>query len=139
MKSGIIAAVAVLAASLCGCATIIEGSSQKIGVTTSPVSGASCVLTNERGSWTLTSPGLIVVKRSTTDLAIVCKKDGFGDGIGTLHSRTSDGASATALLLGPIGLGVDAATGATFHYPDGIDIPMRPAAPVTADLTSPAP
>lgn len=111
---------------LSGCATIVEGTTQKIGVSTTPVSGANCVLTNARGSWSVTTPAIVEVKRSTTDMVITCKKDGWADGTGTLHSHTSDGTTATALLWGPIGVGIDAASGATFHYPDGIEIPLKP-------------
>lgn len=130
-------AVILLASLSTGCATIIEGTTQTVGVTTSSVSGASCTLVNERGSWSLTSPGKVVVKRSTTDLVITCKKEGWQDTTGRLISHTSDGTSATALLWGPIGVGVDAASGASFHYAPSIDLPMTAVAP-PAPVAAPA-
>jgi hypothetical protein len=138
MRTPRLVAAALLAISVSGCATILEGTTQKISVTTPPASGAACVLTNERGSWTLTSPGSVEVKRSTTDLVITCKKEGWADATGTLHSRTSNGTTASAFLWGPIGVGVDAASGASFLYPTLMNLPMT-ALPPAAPTGTPAP
>lgn len=127
---------------LTGCATMMEGTTQNVSVSTGPVSGAACDLKNERGSWALTSPGKVEVKRSTTDLVITCAKPGWQPMTGRLISHTSDGTSVTALLWGPIGVGVDAASGASFHYPNSIDLPMIPVAPPptpSAAATAPSP
>lgn len=123
---------------LSGCATIIEGTTQRVSVTTQPVSGAACTLVNERGRWTLTSSSAVEVKRSTSPLNITCKKEGYQDAVGTLNSHTSDGTSVTALLLGPVGVGIDAASGATFHYPNGIVLTLVPNAAPASDQASDA-
>jgi hypothetical protein len=58
MKIASFAALAAAAFAVSGCATIIEGSSQSIAVATPPTTGATCVLSNDLGSWTVTSPGV---------------------------------------------------------------------------------
>ena len=50
---------------MASCASIISGVHQKVSVSTTPVTGATCVLTNNKGQWKVEStPGIAVVHRS---------------------------------------------------------------------------
>lgn len=109
-----------------GCATIITGDSESVAISTTPVKGATCEVSNKRGKWTVDeTPGNVEIKRSMSDLNIACKtKDGY---IGEKKISTSIKSTAAGNLLfgGFIGGGVDAATGAAFDYPDNIEVTMK--------------
>ena len=57
MKLQSIAALAALGVALSGCASIVEGTTQMVQVSTPPVDGAACTLTSSEGVYTVTTPG----------------------------------------------------------------------------------
>jgi len=59
---------------LTSCASTMSGSSQNITVT-SNVQGATCTLSNDKGTWTLTTPGSAVITSSRVNLALTCAKE----------------------------------------------------------------
>ena len=87
------AAAAVV--SLGGCATIIDGTSQEIMVSTNPA-GANCVL--ERQGQPLATiavtPGTALIKRTKHDITIRCSRDGFEEATFLNHSGLNSGAVA---------------------------------------------
>jgi hypothetical protein len=119
--------VAVLAA-MTGCASISGERMQPINVKTVhdnvEVAGIGCTLTNDAGSWFLTSPGSVTVHKSTGDLAIDCKKDTFA-GNQTLVSKANGAVWGNVLLGGGIGYIVDRNTGAGFNYPGSTTVMLR--------------
>ena len=122
----IFALSAVLA--LTGCASVIGEKMQPLSVTTvfesKEIAGLGCTLSNDAGSWTLTSPASVVVHKSTGDLAIDCKKDAYV-GNATAVSRANGAVWGNLLLGGGIGYVVDRNTGAGFDYPSGIVVTVR--------------
>jgi hypothetical protein len=143
MKFSTFVALAAGGFALPGCATMVTGSSEDIAVLTPPVSGATCVLSNAVGSWTVVTPTVGHVQRSTTDMRVKCTKPGYQDADATLPSHFEGLAIGNAATLG-LGMGVDAYTGAINQYPHSIQIPMQPVAaaqaPEPASSTSnPAP
>ena len=72
---------------LTSCASTMSGSSQNITVT-SNVQGATCTLSNDKGTWTLTTPGSAVITSSRVNLALTCVKDGYINGVASLPSDT---------------------------------------------------
>lgn len=125
------AMVAVLAtlASLTGCASIMEGTGQTLSVETSDangnvIAGAHCSLTNDKGSWMVTTPNTVVVHRSAQDLSVICKKTGIPPAAESFSSSTKGMAYGNILLGGFIGGGVDVADGAAFDYPNLLNIVM---------------
>src|SRR4051812_5152191 len=62
-----------------GCATVVNGTSQSIAITSSPAPGAQCTLVNSEGTYIVTTPGNVTVHKTKTDLNATCKKDGFQD------------------------------------------------------------
>ena len=51
----------------------MSGNNQPINVATN-VSNAKCTLTNEKGSWTVQTPGSAVVTNSRENLSVRCEK-----------------------------------------------------------------
>jgi hypothetical protein len=111
---------------LSGCATIVKGTSETIAVLTPPVTGAKCVLANGEGTWTVTTPDIVMVDRSKEDLQIRCTKPGYQDTVAVLPSGFEGWTAGSVLLGNVIGLGVDASTGAMNQYPHSIQIQMLP-------------
>ncbi len=139
------AALAAGAASLCGCATIIQGTTQPVSITTTPEEGAQCTLTNSEGTWYLASPGSAVVHKTKNDLSIDCTKPGFATGHVVATSHFGGTTAGNVLLGGVVGLGVDAASGANYYYDNPISVPLGapvaaiPAPPNPVPVMAPAP
>lgn len=111
-----------------GCASIVTGQNQSLSVETRDrgkmIQGAYCKLTNNKGTWYVTTPGSTVVHRSYGDLSVACKKDGEDPGITTVKSSTKGMAFGNILFGGVVGAGVDVATGAAYDYPSLITVEM---------------
>jgi hypothetical protein len=56
--------------------TAISFGSEKLLILTDQP-GAHCVLTNNKGSWSVLTPGIVKVKRSKKKLNIFCNKEGY--------------------------------------------------------------
>lgn len=113
-----------------GCASIVTGSNQSLSVEAAApngdnVVGANCKLVNDKGNWFVNTPGTVTVQRSYNDLNISCTKDGHGPGVTAVKSSTKAMAAGNIIFGGPIGAGVDAATGAAFDYPSLIKVLME--------------
>jgi hypothetical protein len=120
--------IALAVLQLTGCASIVSGTNQPLTVETradtGAVSGANCKLSNNKGTWYLTSPGSTTVNRSFEDLSISCEKPDYKTGLLTVKSSTKGMAFGNILLGGVIGAGVDVATGAAYDYPAVITVVM---------------
>ena len=127
------------ATQLVGCASIVSGQNQSVSVETrneaGPISGASCKLFNNKGAWFVTSPGTTTVQRSFEDLSVRCEKDLMEAGLSSVKSSTKAMAFGNIIFGGPIGVGVDVATGAAYDYPAVITIFM----PKTTSSVAPYP
>ncbi len=71
--------VGLLGLQLVGCASVSNGTTQAIRLETltadgKTVEGAQCSLTNDSGSFNVTTPGSVLVHRSSANLNIICKK-----------------------------------------------------------------
>lgn len=108
-----------------GCASLVNGENQSVFVETGKVQGASCSLSNDKGTWHLaSSPGFVQVLRTSGDLVVGCQKNGV---IG--HTQASSSTSPMvlgniALPGGILGTAVDFSTGSAFDYPAKIDVPL---------------
>jgi hypothetical protein len=111
-----------------GCASIVSGSNQSISVETKSdsgsVAGATCKLTNKKGTWYVTTPGSIIVQRSFDDLGVTCTKQDYAQGTVALKSSTKAMAFGNILFGGVIGVGVDVATGAAYDYPNVVSVAL---------------
>lgn len=116
---------------LSACASIVEGSTDRVNILTNPPSNASCTLANSRGSYSTLGSGTASVKKSKSDLNVSCLDTQTGaKGQSTVASDVEAWAFGNILLGGLIGLGVDWGTGAAYDYPDSATVPLI--APVTA-------
>lgn len=119
------AAVAALAAALLGgggCASIVSGSRDDVGISTKPA-GGTCDVYNHNGillAHTAT-PGRVTVPRSSSDLTVDCAL-GVKKGTEKIESESNGWVWGNVLLFPPfgtlIGLAVDASTGALNGYDD---------------------
>ena len=109
---------------LTSCASTMSGSSQNITVT-SNVQGATCKLTNDKGSWTITTPGSAVITSSRVNLALNCAKEGYVNGVASLPSKHKDSATwGNVILGGGIGYIIDRKSGAAFIYPQQVTVDL---------------
>ena len=126
MKSGSFAACAAILLLVPGCASIVEGTTETIAITTPPAEGARCVLTSSEGVYYVTTPGNAAVHKTKHDLDVICKKDGYQESDAKIQSHFNGATAGNILAGGIIGIGVDAATGADYNYPTEAAIPMVP-------------
>jgi hypothetical protein len=122
-----ILALSILAM-LTGCASIAGEKMQPISIKTvhdnTEVAGIGCTLSNDAGSWFVTSPGSVTVHKSTGDMVVDCKKDPYA-GNQTLVSKANGAVWGNVIAGGGIGYLVDRNTGAGFDYPGSITIMLR--------------
>jgi hypothetical protein len=111
---------------LVGCATITKGTTQTIAVDTPGVPGATCTIQTQSGPRGVTTPGSVTLDRGSSALPITCTKECYVMGSSMIASNTESMAAGNVILGGPIGLGVDAATGALNKYPDVVTVAMTP-------------
>jgi len=115
---------------LFGCSTITgSGTTQALSLQTfstdgNNVEGAKCEMTNDVGTWFVTTPGSTTVQRSNKDLQITCKKEGIDVGTASVVSRTKGNMFGNILLGGGIGAIVDHNNGSAYDYPSLIKIYM---------------
>ena len=137
----------ILALQLAGCASIVGGTNQSVSVDTKAadgqnLAGATCKLSNNKGSWFVTTPGSTVVNRSMQNLAVLCEKENHQPGHASAKSTTKAMAFGNILFGGVIGVGVDISTGAAFDYPTLISVTMgqssvaAPALPVSTSASA---
>lgn len=105
-----------------GCASIVSGHNQSVSLETrvkqgQVVAGANCKLANDKGTWFVTSPGSVTVRRSYEDMVVSCEKEGMDAGQASVKSSTKGMAFGNILFGGVIGAGVDIASGAAYDYP----------------------
>ena len=138
-----VSSLAVLVAAflvLPGCATITAGEMQSVSLTTQtqdgkPVEKADCVLKNDRGEWTATTPAHVAVRRSAEDLTVTCRKEGAADGLLRAISRVAGGMLGNIIIGGGIGAIIDHTKGTGYDYPD--TLPVKMGASVTVDKSPP--
>lgn len=112
-------------AMLSACATLVNGSSQNVTVSTNPP-GASCTLdrVGARVGAIPATPGSVRLDKSKNDLAVTCSKDGYQTAT-VAHPPSFSGATFGNIIAGGvIGVVVDAASGANYTYPDDIRIDL---------------
>ena len=155
MRHLFVASMLTAASLLAGCASVFDGYQQLVAVETvgreGRVLGAICELKNPKGTVSVVTPGIAMVRRAYDDLTVRCEKAGFGPGQITVVSVTKP----MAILGGLSGMAVDAGTGAAFEYPPQVKVTLgeplaqpslvpgealvAPPAPVAASLATTAP
>jgi len=126
MKIYPLAATAALAIALSGCATIINGTTQTVSISSTPEDGAQCTLVNSEGTWYLTTPASTTVHKTKTDLDVTCTKSGFKPGhlVAVSHFGAMTAANIFGGVAAPAYAVIDAASGANYHYDSPIVVPL---------------
>jgi len=125
---------------LSACATLVNGTSQTVTVSTTPP-GASCTLdrVGTRVGAVSITPGSVRLDKSKNDLSVTCNKEGFQTAT-VAHAPSFSGATFGNLIAGGvIGVVVDAASGANYSYPDDIRIDMAAAVPTSPPMAQQGP
>lgn len=105
-----------------GCATVIHGTTQEVGITTDPSEANLCV----DGRENYKSPAKITMKRKD-DHIVEVTKEGFEKENVNIKSVISGAVAGNLLLGGLIGIGVDALSGGANRLePDNINVRLRP-------------
>jgi hypothetical protein len=114
---------AMLVLGLSNCASITTGTTQVVSVETTPVQGATCELSNEKGTWNIpNTPGSTTVTRADGDLSVLCTYRSGAKGLATARSVTQASALGNVLLGGILGATIDMADGAAYRYPSLITV-----------------
>ncbi|GGY64282.1 PEGA domain-containing protein [Pseudoduganella sp. SL102] len=117
----------LLAVTLSGCASIMNGSTQPISIRSVP-EGASVSVTNRAGEKIHSglTPVTLTLKRGagyfkSESYKVVVTKEGFSDRELTLNSNVNGWYIANIVFGGLIGMvGVDPATGAMYSFPESV-------------------
>lgn len=113
-----------------GCSTITgSGTSQSMSVKTyttdgQDVEGAKCDLTNDEGTWFVTTPGSAFVHRSNKDMQVICKKAGIDVGTASVVSHTKGNMFGNIIFGGGVGAIIDHNNGSAYEYPPLLKIFM---------------
>lgn len=114
-----------LISTLSGCATIMGGTSQSLTVETKP-SGAVCRLTNDEGSWvTGKTTSSISIDKDCDPVTIVCRLPQHEDSLHKHESKFTGETFGNIILGGPIGVAIDAASGANCKYASPVVITLH--------------
>lgn len=122
--TGLGCAAALLAS---GCASITGDTVQSIRVETqlpdgSEVRDADCELTNKYGAVRVKTPGSVMVRRSSTDLYVTCRKEPNLEAKGTATSRVNAGMYGNIIFGGAVGAVIDHTKGTAYTYPQWLQL-----------------
>ena len=113
--------------SLAACSGFIEEADQSVTVFTDPP-GAYCVLSRNGATVGVVtpSPGLLHINNSKDHISVRCSKALHENESAVLASSRRDLTIGDIVVKGPIGLAVDAGTGASHQYPSSITLYLAP-------------
>ncbi len=119
-----------------GCSTLTgDGTAQSITVETLEVASgdriidARCDLSNDEGSWSVLSPGAVMIHRSNKPLSVKCQKKGYIQDYTSVESKTKANMWGNIIVGGGIGAIIDHNNGSAYEYPPVVKVPMRAAPP----------
>jgi hypothetical protein len=132
-------ALAILAglALLSGCASIFEGTTQQISVTTTPA-GARCTFWRNGTliSDIASTPGSTIIRKTKDDLIIVCDKRGYATATYLNHSGLAMSTFAN-ILTGGLAWAVDSTRGADNKYEGQVSLALAPASTMPIEAAPP--
>ena len=128
MNRHLVVPAVLLIALTTGCSTITQSEMQRVSVTAShegkPLDEANCSLTNDKGTWSSKAPGQVDIRKSGENLSVVCKKEGFVDGLLTAISRAAGSMWGNIIFGGGIGAIIDHNKGTGYDYPNTLPVEM---------------
>ncbi|MEN6543138.1 hypothetical protein [Parvibaculum sp.] len=108
---------------LAGCSTVVEGTSQRISVNTTPP-GAACEFTRHGESLGKIdpTPGSLKIDKTKYDIMIECSKEGYQKASYVNHSDVAGATVGNIILGGGIGWAIDSASGSDNKYEPTVNI-----------------
>ena len=110
---------------LSGCASLVNDGSQEVSVRLMcgpKTLMATCHLQNDKGRWTLSSPGTIRVVNDTSSLEITCRGQYVPSFTVSAMPMPSVALLGNLLFGGVVGAAVDVYNNTGLKYPENIDI-----------------
>jgi len=131
------AGLGLLSAMSSGCASIFEGTTQQISVTTTPA-GARCTFWRNGTliSDIAATPGSVTIRKTKDDLTIVCDKRGYGTATYVNHSGLAMATFANILTAG-LAWAYDSTRGADNKYEGQVSLALPPASAVPIEAAPP--
>ena len=125
-----------LVALLPACATILDGNTQAVSISTAPP-GATCNVARDGTPFgAIQTPGMVTVERSKRDLTVTCGKLG-SQTVQLVQPAKFTGVTFGNLVVGgPFGAIVDAASGANYRYDSQMLIVLPPVAGPLSPMAS---
>lgn len=122
-------ALAALVSLVSGCATVTGSETQTISVETRTkagefVEGVACQLSNDKGEWSLRTPGSALVTKSAADLFVRCTKEEHDLGTAVAVARVNGAIFGNILFGGVIGAVIDHSQGTGYDYAATVAIEM---------------
>lgn len=111
---------------LTGCASMIDGLSQRVEFITPGVVGADCRAESENYKYHIYTPDVVTLERSYYPLTITCKADGYETEIVEIAPHANETAGFNVVNGIIPGYLYDAGSRAVMEYPDTIEIYMTP-------------
>jgi hypothetical protein len=129
--------VAAACCALAGCASVTRGTTNDVTITSTPDGAAVRTSMNH----TCVTPCTLKVGRKD-EFVVTASKPGYRDASIPVKTKVAGAGAAgfagNILVGGVIGMGVDAATGATLeHYPSPVAFTLEPVAPPPAAVKPP--
>jgi hypothetical protein len=85
-----------------------------------PIIGARCTVSNDRGSWSVTTPGPVEVELSSALVHVTCRREGFRDESVDLYCASPRRRATAAGALVGLPLGASAGAAAIFAGPGAV-------------------
>ncbi|MDQ0473087.1 translation initiation factor 2 [Labrys wisconsinensis] len=125
--------VGAMVLALGGCATVTRGTTDQVQVISTP---SEAQVTTSIGNQCPSTPCTFEVARKS-EFIVTLRKPGFQDAQVPVNTRIAGSGAAgfagNVLIGGIVGMGVDAATGATLeHFPNPVSVTLVPLAPEPA-------
>jgi PEGA domain len=132
--------MAALCAALGGCASVTRGTTENLGITSTPP-GAEAIISGLENPTTCLTPCSVVVKRNA-DISVTVQKPGYEPQTIPLtreiQGTGAAGFAGNVLAGGVVGMGVDAVTGAARdHKPNPVIVTLQPNAPAARPAPPP--
>lgn len=121
--------IAGVVLALGGCSTVVDGTSQTLGVNTSPA-GASCVF-NRNGQQIAKidpTPGTVEIQKTKHDIIVECDKAGYQTATFINKSDVNAATFGNIIIGGGIGWAIDSATGSDNKYQATMNLTLAPEA-----------
>jgi hypothetical protein len=111
---------------LSGCATLIGSTQQQVHVQTTdkqgkPINGVKCRVSNDKGTWYVTTPGKVNVHKSAGNLQVVSEKSGHY-GLLSIPSKANSGLMGNMFFAGFVGAAIDHSKGTGYNYPQNVTL-----------------